>query len=70
MDKERELNTAIAVWLADKVFAVSPAMHWILTLALAAVVSRLVWRWVQPRWARYPATVGALTVLALLMAPR
>ena len=70
MRKERELNTALAVFLADKVFPMSPETHLILSLALAGIVARMVWGWVRPTWARYPATVGALTVLALLLVPR
>jgi hypothetical protein len=69
MDKERGLNTAFAVWLVDKVFDMTPAAHIILSLALAAIVARLVWTWVRPTWARYPATVAAMAVLALLLVP-
>jgi hypothetical protein len=68
MDREKRLNSAVAVFLADKVFDMSPAAHWILSLALAAILGRLVWSWVRPKWARYPATVTALAVLALLLA--
>jgi hypothetical protein len=67
MDKERELNTAMAVFLVDKVFEVTPAAHVILALALAALIGRMVWTWVKPTWARYPATVAALGVLGLVI---
>ena len=69
MDKEKGLNSAIAVFLVDKVFTVPPAAHWILGLALAAIFARLIWTWMRPRWARYPATVAALVLLALLIVP-
>jgi hypothetical protein len=69
MNRERELNTAMAVFLADKVFEMTPAAHVVLALALAALIGRMVWTWVRPTWARYPATVGAVTVLALLVKP-
>jgi hypothetical protein len=45
-------------------------MHWILSLALAAILARLIWIWVRPNWARYPATVASLAILALLLIPR
>lgn len=70
MDKERSLNTALAVFLADKVFDMGPQAHAVLALALAALVGRLVWRWVRPASARYPATVAALAILALLLIPK
>ena len=70
MDRERELNTAIAVFLADKVFEMNSAAHVVLALALAALVGRMVWTWIRPTWARYPATVVALTILALVLLPR
>jgi hypothetical protein len=70
MNKERELNTAMAVFLADKVFEMSPAAHVVLALALAALIGRMVWTWVRPKWARYPATVAALAMLVLLFLPR
>jgi hypothetical protein len=70
MNKERELNTAMAVFLADKVFEMTPAAHVVLALALAALIGRMVWTWTRPAWARYPATVAALMALALLTIPK
>ncbi len=69
MDKEKGLNSALAIFLVDKAFTVPPAAHGILVLALAAIFGRLIWTWIQPRWARYPATVAALVLLALLIIP-
>ena len=66
MNKERELNTALAVFLADKVFEMNPAAHMVLALALAALIGRMVWTWVRPTWARYPVTVGTVTIFVLL----
>jgi hypothetical protein len=60
----------MAVFLADKVFEMSTAAHVVLALALAALIGRMVWTWVRPTWARYPATVAALAILALLIVPR
>ena len=70
MDKENRLNTAAALWLAQLVIPMSETTRLILSAALVAVVARMVWLWVKPTWARYPAMVGALSVLALLMMPR
>ena len=67
MTKENGLNTAIAVFLADKVFPMSPEIHLILTVALGALIGRLVWTWISPTWARYPATVTALAALSVLV---
>ncbi len=70
MDKEKTINTAGALWLAQMVLPMSDGTRIILTLALAALVGRMAWTWMRPRWARYPATVAALAVLALIVIPR
>lgn len=70
MEKENRLNTAGALWLAQMVIPMSEPTRWVLIAALAAVLGRMVWQWVRPRWARYPATVAAIAVLVLLVMPK
>jgi len=70
MDKENRLNTAGALWLAQMVIPMSEATRLILSAALAALIARMVWTWVKPNWARFPATVVAVAVLALLVIPK
>ncbi len=70
MKDEAKLNAALALWLAEQVFPMSETARLILLAALAALVGRMVWQWMRPRWVRYPATVAAIALLALIALPR
>lgn len=67
VEHENKLNLAGALWLAQMVFPMSEIPRIVLSVALGALVARIAWLWVQPSWARYPAAVGALAVLTLLL---
>ena len=70
MDKENSINLAGVLCLAQFVIPMSEGTRIVLTLALAALLGRAVWLLVTPTWAKYPATVGALTALALIVVAR
>ncbi len=70
MDRENKINVAGALWLAQLVIPMSETTRLVLSVALGALIARMAWTWVKPAWARYPATVAALAVLALLVMPK